>query len=79
MKRLEEGILPGHFLILLWRISFSTFTNESVFPKYFEYTYGVNAEQALQESAGKALRNRIISLCVTHTLKCCSFEIFVKR
>lgn len=48
MKRLEEGILPGH-LILLWRISFSTFTNETVFPKYFEYTYGINAEQALQE------------------------------
>ncbi|API88063.1 hypothetical protein BKP56_01375 [Marinilactibacillus sp. 15R] len=48
MVRLEEGILPG-YLILLWRISFSTFTNESPFPKYFEYTYGINAEQALDE------------------------------
>lgn len=48
MIRLEEGILPGH-LILLWRISFSTFTNESGFPKYFEYTYGINAEQALED------------------------------
>ncbi|WP_208559703.1 hypothetical protein [Marinilactibacillus kalidii] len=48
MVRLEEGILPGH-LILLWRISFSTFTNESGFPKYFEYTYGINPAQALEE------------------------------
>lgn len=48
MNRLEEGILPGH-IILLWRISFSTFTNESVHPKYFEFNYGLNAAQALEE------------------------------
>lgn len=48
MVRYEEDILPGH-LILLWRIAFGTFTNESVFPKYFEYDYGINARQALHE------------------------------
>lgn len=48
MIRFEEDILPGH-LILLWRIAFGTFTNESGFPKYFEYDYGLNAEQALRE------------------------------
>ena len=41
MIRFEEDILPGH-LILLWRIQFGTFTNESVYPKYFEYNYGIN-------------------------------------
>ncbi len=46
--RFEEDILPGH-LILLWRIQFGTFTNESGYPKYFEYTYGINGPQALDE------------------------------
>lgn len=48
MIRFEEDVLPGH-LILLWRIQFGTFTNTSGFPKYFEYDYGINAEQALEE------------------------------
>lgn len=48
MIRFEEDILPGH-LILLWRIQFGTFTNESVCPKYFEYNYGINGRQALDE------------------------------
>lgn len=48
MIRFEEDILPG-YLILLWRINFGTFTNTSVFPKYFEYDYGINASQALDE------------------------------
>jgi hypothetical protein len=48
MVRYEEDILPG-YLILLWRINFGTFTNESVFPKYFEYDYGINGRQALDE------------------------------
>ncbi|MEG0268134.1 MAG: hypothetical protein RR649_05140 [Carnobacterium sp.] len=48
MIRFEEDILPGH-LILLWRINFGTFTNTSVFPKYFEYDYGINAKQTLDE------------------------------
>ena len=30
-------------IILLWRISFDTFTTQSWFPKYFEYTYGIDA------------------------------------
>lgn len=48
MVRFEEDILPGH-LILLWRIQFGTFTNESGYPKYFEYNYGINGPQALDE------------------------------
>lgn len=46
--RYSEDILPGH-LILLWRIDFGTFTNASVYPKYFEYDYGINGRQALDE------------------------------
>ena len=30
-------------IILLWRISFDTFTTQSWFPKYFEYVYGIDA------------------------------------
>lgn len=30
-------------IILLWRISFDTFTTQSWFPKYFEHTYGIDA------------------------------------
>lgn len=30
-------------IILLWRISFSTFNTQSWFPKYFEHTYGIDA------------------------------------
>lgn len=48
MVRYEEDVLPGH-LILLWRIDFGTFTNESTFPKYFEYDYGINGSLALDE------------------------------
>lgn len=48
LVRFEEDILPGH-LILLWRIQFGTFTNESGYPKYFEYNYGINGPQALEE------------------------------
>ena len=40
MIMLENKLLPGD-IILLWRIGFGTFTSESVFPKYFEYTYGI--------------------------------------
>lgn len=35
-------------IILLWRISFSTFTTQSWFPKYFEHTYGIDAAFDLQ-------------------------------
>ena len=46
MIRLEEGILPGD-LVLLWRINFDNFTNESVIPQYFEYRYGLDAYNSL--------------------------------
>lgn len=42
MERLSNGLLAGD-IILLWRIQFGTFTTTSVFPKYFEYTYGIDA------------------------------------
>ncbi|MGO1433739.1 MAG: hypothetical protein ACTHVZ_08200 [Ruoffia tabacinasalis] len=48
MQRTEEGLLPGD-IILIWRISLGTFTNESVMPKYFEYDYGINAHQSLKD------------------------------
>lgn len=43
MERTEEGLLPGH-LILLWRVRFGTYTNQTVISKYFEYTYGIDAK-----------------------------------
>ncbi|MCW6654997.1 hypothetical protein NHG26_06060 [Aerococcaceae bacterium NML201296] len=46
MIRLAEGILPGD-IILLWRIQFGTYTNETVISKYFEYTYGIDARASL--------------------------------
>lgn len=48
MTRLNNGLLPGD-IILLWRVAFGTFTTHSWFPKYFEYTYGINAEQSIKE------------------------------
>lgn len=47
MEPLEGEILAGD-VILLWRIALGTFTTESVFPKYFEYTYGIDAPHNLQ-------------------------------
>ncbi|MBM7643098.1 hypothetical protein [Streptococcus loxodontisalivarius] len=46
MVRTAEGLLPGH-IILLWRIQFGSFTNESSFHKYFYTTYGIDAEKEL--------------------------------
>ena len=40
MELLQDGLLAGD-IILLWRINFGTFTTESWFPKYFEYTNGI--------------------------------------
>lgn len=48
MEPLTDGLLAGD-IILLWRIQFGTFTNETWFPKYFEYTYGIHAPQHLQD------------------------------
>lgn len=58
MIRYDEGLLPGH-LILLWRINFGTFTNTSGCPKYFEYDYGINGAQALNEIQEKGYANEL--------------------
>lgn len=47
MFRTEENVLPGD-IILLWRISLNTFTNESDYPNYFEYKYGINGPDSLK-------------------------------
>lgn len=47
MEEISEQLIAGDF-ILLWRIQFGTFTNQSSFPKYFEYTYGIDAQQQLE-------------------------------
>lgn len=43
MEKTEEGLLPGD-IILLWRISHGTFTNQYPYPKYFEYDYGIDGD-----------------------------------
>lgn len=48
MEPLADDLLAGD-IILLWRINFGTFTTESVFPKYFEYTYGINGPERLKK------------------------------
>lgn len=52
MTFLEDNILPGH-IIILWRIAFETFTTESIkpnmYPKYFEYVYGIDAPKELKK------------------------------
>ena len=47
MELLEDNLLAGD-IILLWSINFGTFTTESWFPKYFEYTYGIDAPKHLK-------------------------------
>ena len=47
MELLEDNLLAGD-IILLWRINFGTFTTETWFPKYFEYTYGIDAPKHLE-------------------------------
>ena len=46
MVRLPEGVLPGD-LVMLWRIHFDNFTNESTIPEYFEYRYGINSDESI--------------------------------
>lgn len=48
MIRLKEGYLPGH-IIILWRIKFGTYTNETVISKYFEYMYGIDAKSDIDD------------------------------
>ena len=47
MELLEDKLLAGD-IILLWRIQFGTFTTETWFPKYFEYTYGIDVPKHLE-------------------------------
>lgn len=46
MIRLDGGYLPGH-IIILWRVQFGTYTNETVISKYFEYKYGIDAKKEM--------------------------------
>lgn len=46
MVRTAEGLLPGH-IIMLWRISFGTYTNQSSHHKYFYTSYGIDAQKEL--------------------------------
>lgn len=48
METLADGLLAGD-IILLWRVAFGTFTTDSVFPKYLEYTYGINGPVHLEK------------------------------
>ena len=47
LEKLEDNLLAGD-IILLWRIAFGTFTNQTWFPKYFRYTYGIQGKEHLQ-------------------------------
>ena len=58
MQRLEEGILPGH-IVMLWRIHFGNFTNETFIPQYFEYRYGVDSEEVIKT----LLEREYIAIC----------------
>lgn len=47
MTRLNNGLLPGD-IILLWRVAFGTFTTTTPYSKYFEYTYGIDADKNMK-------------------------------
>lgn len=49
---LEDNLVAGD-IILLWRINFGTFTNETWIPKYFKETYGIDAKSNLNILIGK--------------------------
>lgn len=49
MVRLPENLLPGD-IILLWRVFLGTFNTKSIYPQYFEYKYGINGEESLENS-----------------------------
>ena len=46
MVLLEEGLFPGD-IVMLWRIGFNNFTNESTIPDYFEYRYGIHSDESI--------------------------------
>jgi hypothetical protein len=58
MIRTREGLLPGD-IVMLWRIGFNNFTNESTIPAYFEYRYGVNSK----ESIALLIKKKYVYLC----------------
>jgi len=64
MVRTADGLLPGD-IIMLWRIGFNNFTNETTIPAYFEYRYGINSD----ESIALLTKKKYIYLCnATETL-----------
>lgn len=48
MTPLEEGLLPGE-IVLLWRIGFNNYSNESHVVEYFEYRYGINHNASIDK------------------------------
>ncbi len=48
MTPLKEGLLPGE-IVLLWRIGFNNYTNESHVVNYFEYRYGINHDDSIDK------------------------------
>lgn len=52
MERLAGNVLPGD-VIVLWRVQFGTVTNETIMPQYFEYNYGIDAYQSIQDLIAK--------------------------
>lgn len=46
MVPVEEGLFPGD-IVMLWRIGFNNFTNETWMPDYFEYRYGINPSESI--------------------------------
>ena len=47
MELLADDLLAGD-IILLWRIRFGSFANDTVYSKYFEYLYGINGPAHMQ-------------------------------
>lgn len=48
MLQTPEGYLPGH-IIILWRVQFGTYDNQTTISKYFEYDYGIDAKADIEE------------------------------
>lgn len=46
MTPLEEGLLPGE-IVLLWRIGFNNYSNQSHVVDYFEYRYGIDHKRSI--------------------------------
>lgn len=48
MTDVEDGLLPGD-IVLLWRISHGSYTNQTHVTEYFEYRYGVNHDESINK------------------------------